>query len=151
MARHKILGVTFAIKELHKIFEDPYLTKSALREIEIMRQLTMMANNHHTVKLFDIIVPEGDFTSVYLVLEYHPLILDQVLRQDGVDFSLTNALGLFYNLLCGVNYIHSAGIMHRDLKPDNILVSNSCEPIICDFGMARSVSEDLNGLELGEI
>jgi calcium-dependent protein kinase len=36
-AKHKVLGATFAVKELHQIFEDPYLTISALREIEVMR------------------------------------------------------------------------------------------------------------------
>lgn len=44
-----------------------------------------------------------------------------------------------YQILCGVKYIHSAGVVHRDLKPGNILVSNRGNLKICDFGLARAL------------
>ena len=44
-----------------------------------------------------------------------------------------------YNSLCALAFIHSAGIMHRDIKSANILISPSCNTKICDFGMARTV------------
>lgn len=46
-----------------------------------------------------------------------------------------------YQILCGVKYIHSAGVVHRDLKPGNILVSNRGTLKICDFGLARSIGQ----------
>jgi len=54
---------------------------------------------------------------------------------------------LFYNLLLGLKYLHSAGIYHRDLKPDNCLVNQDCSVKICDFGLARAIGEAHPGKE----
>jgi len=47
-----------------------------------------------------------------------------------------------YQILCGLKYIHSANVLHRDLKPGNLLVNADCELKICDFGLARGFSND---------
>jgi len=47
-----------------------------------------------------------------------------------------------YQILCGLKYIHSANVLHRDLKPGNLLVNADCELKICDFGLARGFSLD---------
>ena len=41
-----------------------------------------------------------------------------------------------------MKYIHSASVVHRDLKPGNLLVNADCELKICDFGLARGFSID---------
>ncbi len=46
-----------------------------------------------------------------------------------------------YQILRGLKYIHSANVLHRDLKPGNLLVNADCELKICDFGLARGFSE----------
>lgn len=49
-----------------------------------------------------------------------------------------------YQTLCGLKYIHSANVLHRDLKPGNLLVNADCELKICDFGLARGYSPGNN-------
>jgi len=46
-----------------------------------------------------------------------------------------------YQTLCGLKYIHSADVLHRDLKPGNLLVNADCELKICDFGLARGFNQ----------
>ncbi|KAG2325495.1 hypothetical protein Bca52824_008223 [Brassica carinata] len=49
---------------------------------------------------------------------------------------------LLYQILRGLKHIHSANVLHRDLKPGNLLVNANCELKICDFGLARGTSEN---------
>jgi serine/threonine protein kinase len=47
---------------------------------------------------------------------------------------------IMFNLLCGLNFIHSAGVVHRDIKPANILCNEHCQAILADFGLARQTA-----------
>lgn len=51
----------------------------------------------------------------------------------------THHQSFMYQTLCGLKYIHSANVLHRDLKPGNLLVNADCELKICDFGLARGL------------
>jgi len=55
----------------------------------------------------------------------------QALTDDHIQFFL-------YQILRGLKYMHSAGVLHRDLKPRNLLVNTNCDLKICDFGLARA-------------
>jgi len=46
------------------------------------------------------------------------------------------------HILCGLKYIHSCAVLHRDLKPGNILLDKNYQIKICDFGLARCVNRD---------
>ena len=49
---------------------------------------------------------------------------------------------IFYNVLCAVNFIHSANIMHRDIKDSNILIAEDCTIKICDFGWSAEAKSN---------
>jgi len=49
-----------------------------------------------------------------------------------------------YQLLLAVYYMHSADILHRVMKPENILLNNDCELKLCDFGLSRGIDFELN-------
>jgi serine/threonine protein kinase len=45
----------------------------------------------------------------------------------------------YHQVLRGLKFIHSANVLHRDMKPSNLLVNANCDLAICDFGLARGV------------
>ena len=54
------------------------------------------------------------------------------------DISDEHIQFFLYQILRGLKYVHSAGILHRDLKPRNLLVNGNCDLKICDFGLSRA-------------
>ena len=113
-----------------------------------MRKLTAIPNNVFTTKLFDIIVPDLDSTQVdtppliMLVMEFVDSDLTQVMKNaSNLDLKEAHVITIIYNILCSIKFLHSCNIMHRDLKPANILIDNKCVPIICDFGLARTIQK----------
>uniref|UniRef100_A0A0G4I9T5 Protein kinase domain-containing protein n=1 Tax=Chromera velia CCMP2878 TaxID=1169474 RepID=A0A0G4I9T5_9ALVE len=51
--------------------------------------------------------------------------------------SMEHCQFFLYQILRGLKYLHSAGVVHRDLKPKNVLVNSDCDLRICDFGLSR--------------
>lgn len=74
--------------------------------------------------------------SRYLYMEPMEADLHQIVRS-GQTLSNLHIQFFLYQLLRGMKYIHSANVIHRDLKPGNLLVNSDCELKICDFGLAR--------------
>ena len=59
------------------------------------------------------------------------------------SFSETHVITIIYNLLVSVNFLHSANIVHRDIKPGNILIDAECGVRICDLGLSRTLPREL--------
>ena len=132
-------------------FKNLYRLRYVLREIQILKALTKMPGNIFTTTLHEIIVPEKyinigktkDLTHIFLVMDYIDYDLSKMFFQDEPNnFSEKHLLTIWYNTLCAMKFLHSAGIMHRDIKPGNILVNEDCVIKICDFGLAREVITD---------
>src|SRR5271155_4012233 len=82
------------------------------------------------------IVDRHNFDSVYLYIELLEADLHAIIRS-GQPLTDAHYQSFIYQVLCGLKYIHSANVLHRDLKPGNLLVNADCELKICDFGLAR--------------
>ena len=73
-------------------------------------------------------------------MEYSGTNLNKVIQNK--QLSIDEITMLYYNILCALKYIHSANVMHRDIKPDNILVNDDLSVKICDFGLSNVEYEE---------
>lgn len=126
-----------AIKKVNNIFNKTLLCKRALRELKLLRHFR---GHKNIVCLYDMdIVDPYNFSEVYLYEELLDCDLHQIIRsQQGLTDQ--HYQSFIYQILVGLKYIHSANVLHRDLKPGNLLVNADCEIKICDFGLARGGS-----------
>ncbi|GAA6060482.1 hypothetical protein JCM10212_007113 [Sporobolomyces blumeae] len=138
-AKSKITGDSIAIKKVTKVFQKKILTKRALRELKLLHHFRGHKNITCLYDL-DLVDPVG-FDSVYLYEECMEADLHAIIRS-GQPLSDAHFQSFIYQTLCGLKYIHSAHVLHRDLKPGNLLVNADCELKICDFGLARGFDQD---------
>ena len=143
--KHRKTKIEYACKYLKEFMHHECVARMMVREITILRKLTKVKSNIFTTRLHDIILagPDDTFESVFLIMELEPSDLKDLMESKDLVFEEEHALIVLYNTLCALNFLHSAKIMHRDIKPGNILVNSSCQVKICDFGMARTLNEDL--------
>ncbi|ORZ06083.1 kinase-like domain-containing protein [Absidia repens] len=131
-----------AIKKIYNLFERPMLTKRALRELKLLKHF----NGHkNIIGLFHAdIVDVHSFNEIYLYEEFMEADLHQIVRS-GQPLTDEHYQSFIYQTCCGLKYIHSANVLHRDLKPGNLLVNADCELKICDFGLARGFVDAKDG------
>merc|ERR1740122_590154 len=132
-----------AIKQVKHLFDDLIDCKRILREIAILSRLS----HPNIVRLHDVVISEDDptYNELYIIMELCESDMKK-LRKTDVTLTPLHVNTLLYNLLVGVKYLHSAGVYHRDLKPDNCLVNQDCSVKICDFGLARAFGAQSDSL-----
>lgn len=95
-------------------------------------------------------VPKGDLTDI-IKSEYK---LKGAKKQAPPEWTITKKFIVLYGIAKGMSYVHKFDIMHRDLKPDNILLNENYEPKIADFGFSKfadSESAVLHTMQIGTI
>lgn len=127
-------GEQVALKKIENIFEHITMTKRTLRELRILRQL----QHENIVEIKSIFVPgsKDDFEDIYVAYELMETDLSSTLKSSQA-LSEDHCQFFLYQILRGIKYVHSAQVIHRDLKPRNLLVNSNCDLKICDFGLAR--------------
>ncbi|KAE9401085.1 kinase-like protein [Gymnopus androsaceus JB14] len=128
-AADEISGETVAIKLVTRVFEKVQLAKRALREIVLLRHF---ASHENITGLIDVDAISPDFNEILLsVADLHQII------KSGQQLTNEHTQYFLYQVSPCMKYIHSAKVIHRDLKPGNLLVNSDCELKICDFGLSR--------------
>ncbi|KAJ3128646.1 Mitogen-activated protein kinase [Nowakowskiella sp. JEL0407] len=130
-----------AIKKVGaKNFDETILAKRALRELKLLLHLN---GNENITTFLDVDVNDRkfeNFNEVHLVEGLMEADLNQIIKS-GQQLSDQHYQYFIYQLLRGLKWIHSANVLHRDLKPGNLLVNSDCELRICDFGLARGIND----------
>jgi protein kinase-like protein len=133
-ARDKIIGRTVAIKTLVHSFGAAPQQKQFLREAQIVGQLSHPA----IVNLFDVGIEETGLA--YLVMEYiNGRTLQQLLAESPVPWP--RACAWAADLAHALGRAHQAGIIHGDVKPANIMVTEDGHVKLSDFGIARFATQ----------
>jgi len=130
-AKNEKSGEIVALKKIRLESEDEGTPSTAVREISILKQL----QHPNIVQLYDVVHTE---TSLTLIFEY----MDQDLKNyldacgdKGIDeYTIKSFL---YQLLQGIAHCHQQRVLHRDLKPQNLLINMEGELKLADFGLAR--------------
>ncbi|MET7666663.1 serine/threonine-protein kinase [Micromonospora luteifusca] len=133
-ARDEVLHRDVAIKEL---VPPPGLTDEERREMRerSLREARAIARLNHAnvVRIFDVLRTDGD---PWIVMEYvASKSLQDTLAEDGpVSVARTVEIGL--GVLGALSAAHKAGVMHRDVKPGNVLLGDDGRVVLTDFGLA---------------
>ncbi|MDP6630751.1 MAG: serine/threonine-protein kinase [Kiritimatiellia bacterium] len=155
LARDRHLGRFVAIKRLNAAS----LTTSAMKD-RFMHEARAVASLNH-IHIVHIYTLGEDHEGPYIVMEYvggpkeadtpngppPALTLADRVRRDG-PLPLDAALELLIKLCGAIEYAHTSHVIHRDLKPTNVLLDESGEPKIADFGLARMRKRDTKPLTL---
>ncbi|EMC99700.1 hypothetical protein BAUCODRAFT_347253 [Baudoinia panamericana UAMH 10762] len=142
-----------ALKKIRLEAEDEGVPSTAIREISLLKEM----NDPNIVRLLNIVHADGH--KLYLVFEYLDLDLKKYMEAlpvseggrgkplpEGVMATRAGHMGLgpemvkkfTHQLLSGTRYCHAHRILHRDLKPQNLLISSSGDLKLADFGLARA-------------
>ena len=128
-------GQLVAIKMLHPDLTAALGATRFRREIEIERSL----DHPNILSILDAGEAGGH---LYYVMPYvRGESLRARLLRDG-PLPVEDALRLAAQVARGLAYAHGRGIVHRDVKPENILIGEDGQPILADFGIARALSAD---------
>jgi len=132
--KHRRTGELAALKRIRIENEDEGVPPTALREISILKELSAHPN---IVGLRDVILNEG---KLFLVFDYLSMDLKKYIDSYGAGriLEMTTIKSLTYQLLRGMLFCHQRRVLHRDLKPQNLLIDNNGNLKIADFGLARA-------------
>jgi eukaryotic-like serine/threonine-protein kinase len=142
-AEDQQLGRRVALKLLHRRFsEDPGFVERFRREAQAAAGL----QHPNVVSVYD----RGDYEGIYYIaMEYLPgRSLKQVIREEA-PIEPVRAIDITLQILKAARFAHRHGVIHRDLKPHNVIVDDAGHVKVTDFGIARAGASDMT--ETGSI
>lgn len=127
-----------ALKEIHLDAEEG-TPSTAIREISLMKEL----RHPNILRLYDVIHTE---TKLMLVFEFMDQDLKKYMDQHGERGALDpyTVRNFMFQLLRGTAFCHENRVLHRDLKPQNLLINKAGALKLADFGLARAFGIPVN-------
>ncbi|KAG0138760.1 kinase-like domain-containing protein [Tuber indicum] len=136
--RNRQTGELVALKEIHLDSEEG-TPSTAIREISLMKEL----KHENIVSLHDVIHTES---KLMLVFEFMDRDLKKYMdhRGDRGALDYVTIKSFMHQLLQGIAFCHDNRVLHRDLKPQNLLINNKGMLKLADFGLARAFGIPVN-------
>ncbi|XP_071064176.1 mitogen-activated protein kinase 15 isoform X2 [Dasypus novemcinctus] len=129
-------GEVVAIKKIFDAFRDQTDAQRTFREIMLLQEF---GGHPNIIRLLDVLRAAND-RDIYLVFESMDTDLNAVIRK-GRLLQDVHKRYVLYQLLRATSFLHSGNVVHRDQKPANVLLDANCVVKLCDFGLARSLSQ----------
>ncbi|BFZ16358.1 hypothetical protein BsWGS_19401 [Bradybaena similaris] len=125
------------ILKTRKLRRIPNGEQNVRREIQLLKRL----QHQNIIQLIDVVVND-EKQKMYIVMEYCACELQEMLESvPEKKFPIWQAHGYFCQLIDGLEYLHSHGIVHKDIKPGNLLVTNHETLKITDLGVAEELDK----------
>src|SRR3954469_16357520 len=139
------LDRTVAVKVMHEgLVDDEEFVSRFQREARAAAKLA----HHNVVAVFDTGDDDG---TLFLVMEYVPgLTLRDLIRKEA-PMSPAKALAVIEPVLGALAAAHDAGILHRDVKPENVLMADDGRVKVADFGLARAINSETQHTATGGV
>merc|ERR1719329_160547 len=113
--------------------EEEGVPSTAIREVALLKEIS----HENVVKLLDVFCSTN---KLVLVFEYVDNDLKKYMRSVGNQLTPATVKDLSHQLMKGIEFCHASRILHRDLKPQNLLIDKAMCLKIADFGLARAYS-----------
>ncbi|GLT79447.1 hypothetical protein SLA2020_509360 [Shorea laevis] len=136
-ARDRLTGKIVALKKVRFDNLEPESVKFMAREILVLRRL-----DHPNVVKLEGLVTSRMSSSLYLIFEYMEHDLAGLAACQGIKISEPQVKCYMKQLLSGLEHCHNRGVLHRDIKGSNLLISNEGILKIADFGLATFFNPD---------
>mmetsp|Transcript_83686 Transcript_83686/g.270803 ORF Transcript_83686/g.270803 Transcript_83686/m.270803 type:complete len:406 (-) Transcript_83686:46-1263(-) len=134
-ARQNRTAKIVAMKKMKLDSEEEGVPSTAIREIALLKELS----HENVVKLLDVFCSTN---KLVLVFEFVENDLKKYMKSLGRQLSPASIKTLAHQLCRGIEFCHANRILHRDLKPQNLLIDQRLRLKIADFGLARGRSSE---------
>uniref|UniRef100_A0A5K3FNU7 cyclin-dependent kinase n=1 Tax=Mesocestoides corti TaxID=53468 RepID=A0A5K3FNU7_MESCO len=128
--RNRLTGEVVAIKKFTESEEDPVIHRVAMREIRTLKQL----KHPNLINLIEVFKRKK---RLHLVFQYVDHTLLNELEHNPKGLKRSHVVEFTWQLLQAVSFCHLHNCIHRDVKPENILITKARQLKLCDFGFAR--------------
>lgn len=137
LARNVQTGQKVAIKKIKVANSADGMDISAIREVKVLREL----RHPNVIGLVDCFSSGSTTPSLNMVLEFLDTDLERLIKDKDIVFTPADIKGWMAMLCRGIEYCHRHFFLHRDLKPNNLLIAPTGELKVADFGMARELAD----------
>ncbi|KAH8384052.1 hypothetical protein KR009_011874 [Drosophila setifemur] len=130
-ARSNSTGQDVALKKIRLEGETEGVPSTAIREISLLKNL----KHKNVVQLFDVVISGNN---LYMIFEYLNMDLKKLMDKKKEVFTPKLIKSYMHQILDALGFCHTNRILHRDLKPQNLLVDTAGNIKLADFGLARA-------------